>query len=49
MYQGHQKRRKEHVVRTRAAIVLILTVALASLLPLARAGAGGFCMGYMNG
>jgi plastocyanin len=33
-------------VRTRAAIVLILTVAVAALLPPARAGAGGFCMGY---
>ena len=36
-------------MRTRAAIVLILTVISAALMPLARAGAGGFCMGYSNG
>ena len=31
-------------MRTRAAIVLTLAAAFAALLPLARAGAGGFCM-----
>ena len=33
-------------MRTRAAIVLTLVGAFAALLPLARAGAGGFCMGH---
>jgi plastocyanin len=36
-------------VRTRAAIVLVLAVAVAAFLPVARAGAGGFCMGYEGG
>jgi plastocyanin len=35
-------------MRTRSAIVLVLTVAFAAILPVARAGAGGFCMGYTN-
>ena len=36
-------------MRTRAAIVLVLAVAVAAVLPVARAGAGGFCMGYVGG
>jgi plastocyanin len=36
-------------VRTRAAIVLVLTAAFAFLLPSVRAGAGGACMGGLPG
>ena len=36
-------------MRTRAAIVLVIAIAFAALLPLAPATAGGFCMGDVGG